>query len=185
MIEVFCDGSVSSSLLTGVYNSSSGDVFVGRAVVVVPAADIGLVTQTREGMLTERGTPASENAEVFAIDAALGLCRRHALGECVVFSDCQGAVARFPGAPVEWRPRQEMRLPNDFFDKILGRASYLRRTEGRVARRFPPQPHQVEIVELFNAELHEFKLSTSPLWERVCRDARRHPASLGVDSTGS
>lgn len=181
MIEAFCDGSVTNSQLTGVYDSAAGHEFVGRAVVVVPAVDIGLVRQTREGILTARGTPASENAEIFAIQTALELCRRHRFDDWVVLSDCQGAVARFPDANVEWRRRAQMRLPNDFFDKILGRASYLRRTEGTVTRRVPPQPHQLEIVELFNAADFEFSLSASPLWQRICNDARRHRDALGVD----
>lgn len=120
---VYCDGSLTNSRLTGVYEHSVGTEYVGRAVVVVPDADVGLITQSREGMLTDRGTPASENAEILAIRVALDLCRRHWISDFIVFSDCQGAVRRFTDAPVEWRSRDQMRLPNDFFDKILRRRS--------------------------------------------------------------
>lgn len=179
-ISVYCDGSVTDSVLTDVYESSVGPELVGRAVVVAPEIDLGVIKQTTEGMVTARGTPASEVAEIFAINTALGLCQRERLHDFVVFSDCQGAVRRFPDMPVEWRRRDEMRLPNDFFDKILRRGSYLRRTEGKVYRRRPPQDHQTEIFELFNADHREFRLSDSPLWARVCHDARNHPDALGT-----
>jgi hypothetical protein len=118
---------------------------------------------------------------VFAIRTALELCRDRGLVDYVVFSDCQGAVRRFGGHPVEWRSREELRLPNDFFDKVLGRASYLRRTVGRVSKRLAAQPHQIEAFELFNAPHKEFLLSESALWGRVDRDAVRHPKTLGLD----
>jgi ribonuclease HI len=178
-VAVFCDGSLTNSVISDVFTSSVGDEYVGRAMVLIPARDIGTICQTRERMLTARGTPASEEAEVFAIRTALELCRAHGFADYVVYSDCQGAVRRFPGDRVEWRSREELRLPNDFFDKVLRRASYLRRTSGKVSKRIAAQPHQIEALELFNAAHSEFRLSESALWERVCRDAVRHPATLG------
>jgi hypothetical protein len=171
---------LTNSVLSGVFTSSVGDEYVGRAMVIIPSRDIGMIRQTRERMLTARGTPASEEAEVFAIRMALELCRDQGLADYVVFSDCQGAVRRFAGQRVEWRDREELRLPNDFFDKVLGRASYLRRTSGKVSRRLAAQPHQIEAFELFNAAHREFRLSESALWERICRGAVRHPRTLGI-----
>ena len=151
-------------------------------MVVIPARDIGMIRQTRSGMLTARGTPASEVAESFAIRSALELCRAKGLSDYIVYSDCQGAIRRFGEQPVEWRSRQELQLPNDFFDKVLGRAQYLRSSSRKVSVRRPLQPHQVEAFELFNAPYREFRLSESPLWERIRRDAGRHPRTLGLDA---
>jgi hypothetical protein len=36
------------------------------------------------------------------------------------------------------------------------------------------QPHQAEAFELFEAPRREFRLSGSPLWARVQKDAQRH-----------
>jgi len=179
-VGVFCDGSLTNSVLTDVYTSAVGDEYVGRAMVLVPAHDIGVIAQTRDGMLTQRGNPASNEAEVFAIRTALDLCEAKGFTDYIVYSDCQGAVQRFGAHPVEWRSRQELRLPNDFFDKVLRRASYLRSSSRKVSRRRPPQSHQIEAFELFNTLRREFRLSESALWERIRRDSGRHPRTLGI-----
>lgn len=185
-MDVYCDGSLTNSRIDDVYESSVGTEFVGRAIVLVPEADVGLVRQTRDGMLAPSGNPSSNNAETFAIESAIELCRRLDLADFVIYSDCQGAVDCF-GDNVVWKDRTQMRLPNDFFDKIFRRASYLRRTDGKVERRYPPAPHQVEIFELFNSVDRQFRLSDSPLWQRVSRDAVKHVDALGVtpSPTGS
>lgn len=179
-VAVFCDGSLTNSVLSDVFTSTLGEEYVGRAMVIVPARNIGMIRQTREGMLTPRGTPASNEAEVFAIRSALDFCGVQRLTDYIVYSDCRGAVDRFREHPVEWRSRQELRLPNDFFDKVLRRARYLRSSSRRVSRRRPPQSHQTEAFELFNTRYTEFRLSESALWERICRDSVRHPRTLGV-----
>lgn len=179
-VAVFCDGSLTNAVLSDEFTSTLGDEFVGRAMVVIPACDIGMIRQTREGMLTRRGTPASEEAEIFAIRTALELCRVKGLADYIIYSDCRGAVDRFGGHPVEWRSRRELRLPNDFFDNVLRRGQYLRSSSRKVSTRRPLQPHQTEAFELFNAACREFRLSESALWERICRDASRHPTTLGL-----
>jgi hypothetical protein len=80
-----------------------------------------------------------------------------------------------------------MYLPNSYFDKVLGRASasYLRQTSKTVGKRKPAEAHQLEAFELFQAPRREFKLSASPLWARVTKDALRHEAALGVPSKKS
>jgi hypothetical protein len=98
----------------------------------------------------------------------------------VVLSDCQGAVDRFRHERVEWRSRGQMRLANDFFDKVLRRAAYLRGSHDKVVRRRPLQPHQKEAFELFNAPSRKFTLSSSQLWLRVLSDAGAHPDTLGI-----
>lgn len=110
----------------------------------------------------------------------MDLCDAKDFTNYIVYSDCKGAVERFGADRVEWRNRQELRLPNDFFDKVLRRASYLRSSGQKVSRRRPPQSHQIEAFELFNAQHLEFRLSESALWERICRDALRHPKTLGT-----
>lgn len=36
------------------------------------------------------------------------------------------------------------------------------------------------MTELFDAHHREFSLSESPLWQRVCKEARNHPETLGA-----
>lgn len=143
---------------------------VGRGMVLIPELDFGLIAQTREGMVTAAGNPRSDAAESFAISLALDVAQRFGLLDFRVCSDCEGAVVKAADPRVEWHSRKEMGLPNGFFDKVLGRASYLRRTEGKVKRR-AVQDHQLEIFELFTSVRREFKLSESEMWARVRRDA--------------
>jgi hypothetical protein len=180
MIEVYCDGSVTNAVMVDVFTSAIGNEYVGRAMVLVPALDFGLIEQTQVGMVTMRGQPASNEAEVFAIRSALKVCGALSIADHVVYNDCQGAVARFTSDRVEWRCREEMYLPNSYFDKVLGRASYLRATTKKVTKRKPAEAHQIEIFRLFQSPRREFKLSESPLWARVSRDAARHDRALGL-----
>lgn len=180
MIEVYCDGSVTNALMVDVFKSAIGNEYVGRAMVLVPVLDFGLIEQTRVGMVTMQGQPASNEAEMFAIRSALKVCGALSIADYVVYNDCQGAVAQFTVDHVEWRGREEMYLPNSYFDKVLGRASYLRATNNKVKKRKPAEPHQVEIFNLFQSPRCEFRLSESPLWARVSRDAARHDRALGL-----
>jgi hypothetical protein len=177
-VNVYCDGSVSDSILTDVFTSRTGERYIGRAIVVVPAHDIGLIAQCSAEMTTRRGTPDSTEAETFAIRTALDLCDSKGLVGYTIYSDCRGAVERFPKQSVEWRSRKDLRVPNEFFDKVLRRAAYLRSSSGKVTRRKPPAPHQVEAFQLFTASRQEFRLSESPLWERICRDTATHRGAL-------
>lgn len=177
-VGAYCDGSVTNAIWSDVFTSELGAEYIGRAMVLVPAHDVGLIAQSRVGMITSQQTPASTEAEVFAIRTALDLCVARDLGPHTVYSDCQAAVDRFRDQPVEWRSRQQMRLPNDFFDKVLRRASYLRSSSGKVSSRRPAAAHQTEAFELFNFPYREFRLSDSLLWERICRDAARYPEAL-------
>lgn len=179
-IDVYCDGSVTNAIMIDTFTSELGSDYIGRAMVVIPALDFGLIEQTRTGMVTKRGTPASSEAEAFAIRTALKVCNDLGLVTYRVFSDCQGAVDRIKSNRVDWRLREQMYLPNSFFDKVLGRAGYLRQTSKTVGKRKPAAAHQVEAFELFQASRREFKLSASALWERVARDAQKHEQALGL-----
>lgn len=180
MIEVYCDGSVTNAVMVDVFTSAIGNEYVGRAMVLVPTLDFGLIAQSRVGMITTRGQPASNEAEVFAIQSALEVCGHLSIDEHIVYNDCQGAVARFTSERVEWRRREQMYLPNSYFEKVLGRAGYLRQTAKKVTKRKRIEAHQIEIFELFQSQRREFKLSESPLWARVSRDAARHRSALGL-----
>jgi hypothetical protein len=54
-VAVFCDGSLTKSVLSDVFTSIVGDEYVGRAMALIPAHDIGMIRQTRYGVLTARG----------------------------------------------------------------------------------------------------------------------------------
>jgi len=103
-IEVFCDGSVTNAVMDDPFTSHLGDEFVGRAMVVIPVRDYGLIEQTREGMVTDRGTAASTEVEVFAIRTALRVCRDLSLVRFTVHSDCQRAIGGCGRSPT--RPRR-------------------------------------------------------------------------------
>jgi ribonuclease HI len=182
LIEVYCDGSVTNAIMLDVVTSELGSDYIGRAMVVIPALDFGLIEQTRAGMVTELGMPRSSEAEAFAVRTALKVCTDLGLANYMVFSDCQGVVEQLKNNRVEWRSREQMYLPNSVFDKVLGRASYVRQSSKTVVKRKPAQPHNVEAFELFNAPRREFKLSASALWARVTRDAQKHEQALGLSA---
>jgi hypothetical protein len=110
------------------------------------------------------------------------VCTDLGLANYIIFSDCQGVVEQPKNNLVEWRSREQMYLPNSVFDKVLGRASYVRQSSKTVVKRKPAQPHNVEAFELFNAPRREFKLSASALWARVTRDAQKHEQALGLSA---
>ncbi len=183
-IDVYCDGSVTNAVMIDPFTSKLGSDYIGRAMVVIPALDFGLIEQTQVGMVTRRGTPASTEAEAFAIRTALKACTAFGLAHYMIFSDCRGAIDQLKSDRVAWRSREQMYLPNTFFDKVLRRASYLRQTSKTVAKRRPAEPHQVEAFDLFQASRREFKLSESALWVRVARDAQKHEQALGLVGAG-
>ena len=117
---------------------------------------------------------------MFAIRTALGLCDVLGLDDVLVYSDCASEVDRVGDARVEWRPRTEMYLPDEFFDQVLHRAAYLRRSKKAVRNRRTVQPYQQEQYELFNSPHCRFELTDSPLWKRVVADAATHPGALGL-----
>lgn len=171
--QVFCDGSITNAEITGPFESRMTDTFVGRVMVLVPEHDLGLISQRRDGVMTRRGTPASAYVEELAIRAALAFAEARGLGAVEVFSDCTGAIGAVGDPRVRWASRESLYLPNAFFDKVLTRASYLRESARRGVKRKPVEPYQIEIFELFQAPEKIFRLSESPLWARVCRDAAR------------
>lgn len=177
-IHVYCDGSITNADMLGPYESSITNTYVGRVMVLVPARNLGYIAQHREGVVTRRGTPDSSYVEELAIRAALGVATRLGLEEVEVFSDCEGAVGRVADPRVRWASRESLYLPNAYFDKVLGRAGYLRKSAGKVGQRRKVEPHQVEAFELFRAPEREFRLSESALWARVQSDARRHAEAL-------
>lgn len=179
-VEVYCDGSVTDAVLTDPYTSRLSGVYVGRAMVVIPSLSEGLIKQTQDGMVTRNGNPASSAAEMFAIRTALGLCDHLGLEDFVVYSDCMGEVDRMGDGRVEWRSRAAMYLPNEFFDKVLGRAAYLRSSAKVVRKRRELKPYQIEQYELFNSHNCRINLRDSPLWQRVIADAANHPDALGL-----
>lgn len=174
ILEIFCDGSVTNAIMTGPFESHLGTEHVGRGMVVAPALDVGLIAQTRD-VLSPRGKVSSVAVERFSIRLAIELARARRIDGYRIFNDCQSAIGNDPGGRVSWRSREEMHLPNRFFEQVLGRAGYLRRSSAKVGRRRTVEAHQVEAFELFCAARREFALSASPLWQRVLANATKYP----------
>jgi ribonuclease HI len=178
-ISVYCDGSITDAVLVNPMESHLGGDYVARLMVLIPELDLGTIRQERSDILTPRGTPNSAKVEGLAIQTAFEFCAENGIEDFVVYSDCQPTVDRLSHPRVRWAPREEMYLPNTYFDRVLGRAGYLRQSAARVQQRRPVQPHQQEIFELFQAAHRDFRLSKSPLWSRILRDVKRHPRALG------
>ena len=104
---------------TNPYTSVLTGVHVGRAMVIIPVLDEGLIEQSRAEMTTRKGNPASSAAELSATHTALGQCDALGLDDFVVYSDCASEVERVGDARVEWRPRTEMYLPNEFSTRFF------------------------------------------------------------------
>lgn len=166
-IEVYCDGSVTSTKWTDPYFSSDGLEFVGRGLVLIPTLDRALIAQSRVGMVTAKGDPRSSEAERFAVETALAHCRDLGLSDFVVYTDCMSAVDRNPGEPVAWCSQRQIGIANTFLRRILDRAAYLRKSEKCVTKRRPLADHQIEFFKLFNSPREEFRLSSSAAWKRV------------------
>jgi hypothetical protein len=175
-INVYCDGSICDAVMTGPFESHRSGVYVARMIVLVLDGDLGLIEQTRSGILTDRGTPNSSIVELLAIRKAFDYCASWEIGDFVIYSDSKSAVREVNSVRVRWAPREEMYLPNAFFDRVFSRASYIRNRP--VKRRQPVEPHQLEIFELFQSARREFRLSQSPLWARITKDLNRHPRAL-------
>lgn len=171
IVNAYCDGSISNALMTDPFRSYLSREYVARLMVLVPDCDLGLIEQTRSGILTPRGTPNSVIVELLAICKAIEFCTNHEIGEFIIYSDCKSAAEEMNDTRIRWASRKDMYLPNTYFDRVLGRATYLRRSEGK--KRRPTEPHQLEIFELFQAERREFRLSQSPLWARICKDEKK------------
>ncbi len=173
MTEIFCDGSVSPSVLTDEFTSFVGDKPVGRIIVVIPSLDYGFLERVH--VPQRKGNPDTNAIETMAIEKALAVAAELGLTEFVVFSDCDGVVQKLRDRRVHHRNR-DTSLAGAFFEKVWSRGAYLRRTRQTLGtRRRPRQPHQTEIFELLRVQSRQFRLSESPLWGRVQRDFARVP----------
>lgn len=169
IVNAYCDGSISNAVLLNPLQSQLTEEYVARLIVLIPRYDFGLIEQTRAGILTPRRTPNSVFAEELAIRKAIEFCTNQEFEDFVIYSDCKEAIAKVKEPRVIWASRKDMHLPNTYFERILGRASYLRQTEGKVKKRKPTEIHQ-EIFDLFQAKRKEFRLSESLLWAEISKD---------------
>jgi hypothetical protein len=173
IVNVYCDGSISETVMIDPFQSQRSREYVGRLIVLIPTCDLGLIEQTRLGILTPRGTTDNVFVEALAIYKAIEVCKNHVVGEFVVFSDCEPAIATVNDPRVCWASRKD--TPSSaYFKRVWRRAAYLRQSEGRVKKRQPSEPHQLEIFELLQAEYREFRLSQSPLWTKILKDKKYH-----------
>jgi hypothetical protein len=168
IVHAYCDGSISDAVLIDPVRSRLSGKYVARLLVVIPTCDLGLIEQRQSDILTRRGTPNSVFAEELAIRKAIEFCMDRKVGEFVVYSDCEGAITNVNDPRVCWASRKDLYLPNTYFDRILRRAAYLRRSEGKVKKRKPTEMHQ-EIFDLLQAERQEFQLSKSLLWTEISK----------------
>lgn len=90
-IEVYCDGSMTNAVMTDPFTSDLGGDYIGRAMVVIPALDFGLIEQKRAGMVTELGMPRSSEAEAFAVRTALKVCTDLGLANYIVSPIARGS----------------------------------------------------------------------------------------------
>ena len=145
------------------YTSARGADFIARAIVLVPDIDVGLIQQTRRGMVTERGTPDSIAAEAFAVSTALSVCRKLDILNYVVLSDCQGAVHKFRHERVEWRSRE----PDASAKRLLRQGAPACRVPSGIAREghqssITPDPSArgVRTVQCFKSHVHPLSQPT-------------------------
>ena len=177
--DIYCDGSICDSVLLDPLRPQRSGEYIGRVMVLAPRWDRGFIVQVRDGILTGRGSPNSAHVEWMAIQTAFTCCARWGIKRFTIYSDCQGAVTREQDDRVRWACREQMHLPNDYFDRVWRRLQYLRSTEGKVGRRCPIAAHQQEILDLLQSERCEFRLSESPLWKRINDRIHLHPEALG------
>lgn len=161
LIDVYCDGSISRSILNS-YAKSGFSKYVGRTIVVIPSLDYGIIEMFHDNLLLSNQEPNAMFAEMLAAQRAGHLCQKRALTEFVIHTD-NDDVARTSGVPnIHFLPPYEFHIADAYLKALLKRCSYLRGSVGKKRRQ--ENPRQREITTLMNTARLEFRLSKSPLY---------------------
>lgn len=167
IIDVYCDGSVSRQAMDDPLRAHYSG-FVGRVAMVIPALNYGLIERFYESVTLPNGFENSVQAEINAIAKADEVSRMKDDGtsDFLILSDCPKAmeIAKLPN--VRCLRSQEIHYADAYLKKMLARSNYLRRTEGKVAKRKTLSAKHLEIERLMNSHRIEFELSDSPLYRQ-------------------
>ncbi len=167
VVEVYCDGGIGRTAMDDPMNARQSD-WVGRTAIIVPALDYGLVKQFHDSLLLSNGHENSEYAELVAIRNADAVCiqkRSESKAAFVILSDNFSAI-KSSGLPnVQNISYEKFHYADEYLYRMMSRANYLRRTSGKVSSRRPVNAIQEEITRLVQAEILEFRLSESPLFQ--------------------
>ncbi|MDG6979454.1 MAG: hypothetical protein JRN58_10290 [Nitrososphaerota archaeon] len=140
--------------------------------------DYGIIEQFHDSLTLPNGLENSEYAEVVAIRNADEACRRKQIQEgFVIYSDNDGAIKRSHLSYVQHIPKEKFHFADEYLYRMMSRASYLRRSAGKVKHRRPVSPIHDEITKLMKAERIEFHLSESSLFRAFKLEA--NPVVIG------
>jgi hypothetical protein len=166
-IEIYCDAGISPASMQSPTNSQLQPTLVGRIVILAPDLNYGFIEQIREGILTKKGHPSSDLLERVAVVRAKGICERKELSNFVIYTDSISAAKAAGVQEARWLESGRLQLASLLLQRVVDRASYLRRSARKVISRAPLNEVQKDVFRLFNAEKLEFELSKSALWNRI------------------
>lgn len=166
-VEVYCDASVSPAKMDQVDSSSIGEEFIGRIVILAPQRDFGFIAMVPTEEATVNGNPASTQLEILAVKKAKEVCDVKGFGKYIILTDNQSAFTKAKVENVRWLEQGKIHYASLFMERIMKRASYLRRSDRKTIKRPPPNRRQQEILTMFNAPGKEFKLSESMIWRKI------------------
>ena len=166
-VEVYCDAGISPAELVTPTRSRISSTLTGRIIVLIPSLDYGCIEQVKEGFSTKKGNPSPNLLEVMAVRKGRDICVEKRLDNFVILTDIS-SIDAIPDVPeVRYLEPGRLQLASLFLQRIIDRPRYLRRSSRKSITRPPPDRIQNEIFRLFTAERSEFKLSESPLWNRI------------------
>jgi hypothetical protein len=183
-VEVYCDGGVWQGVMTDAVTAHASD-FVGRTAVVIPELDYGVVKtfydsdpsfglapRFIDSLALPNGHENSFYAEMMAVRHADEACKRNGLKDgFVICTDNGGAVKESKLLYVQHIPPERHHPADEYLYKMRSRAGYVRRSTGKVKYRRPVSPINAEIERLMKAERVEFRLATSPLYQKFKAEA--------------
>lgn len=139
----------------------------GRVCIIIPSVDLGVIERFYNGLITAKGNPDTTYSEFKSIVRASEVCEELKLDSYVIYNDATGAVKRANIPQVQWLPEGEFNPASSFLDRVLKRASYLRRSSRKVTHRMPLTLAQQEAFDLFQTEGKRFLLTQSSIWGKI------------------
>lgn len=170
---IYCDGSIERIRK------------IGRVMIVIPCLDYGLIERFYDNLTRADGSENSLYAEQVAIKRADEIRAKKVSEihpEFLILSDNYTAIERTGIQNAAHIVPQSFHYADAYLKKIVQRLGYLRRSSGRVTRRKPFTPSQLEITSLGKTERNEFQLSESPMYSefRILSQESVYPTRFNV-----
>lgn len=179
-IEVYCDASVSPAIMDGLTSSKVTNKFVGRILVLAPSKDFGLIESSTTHAIAPKGNPALTQMEIHAVARAKEISDGKGFGRYIILTDNQSAFEHSGIAEVRYLEPGRIHFASLFLQRIMNRASYLRKSSRKVINRAAPNRLNEEELRLFRVVQLEFKLSESMIWTKIQMEMAARDGNMGL-----